>query len=208
MSNHSTRKSSKDYKKKEDNIEYRFSNNDGESKNKPFLDVGISVEKIRKVFAKLQEIFGENNELIKEYSVYKHNDMELTVFPDGSSFCRQVSVKEVEDTTTPDGIIVTYKEKHKMSNDYFPCKFVYNSAIDVIDVVFNVKDGIKIILNTIYENNRSVEKLKTIESLGRQRRAKKSNKVWCEIYVSVECSCDVNDVHETIDLMKDIVYET
>ena len=29
MSNHSTRKSSKDYKKKEDNIEYRFSNNDG-----------------------------------------------------------------------------------------------------------------------------------------------------------------------------------
>jgi len=111
MSNHSSRKSSKNYKKKEDYIEYRFSNNDGESKNKPFLDVGISVEKIRKVFAKLQEIFGENNELIKEYSVYKHNDMKLTVFPDGSSFCRQVSVKEVKDTTTPDGIIVTYKEK-------------------------------------------------------------------------------------------------
>ena len=201
MSNCSVRKSSKNYKKKDDYIEYRFSHNAG--KNKPFIDVGIPVEKIRKVFATLQERFGENNELIKEYSVYKHNDMELTVFPDGSSFCRQVSVKEIEDKTTPDSVIVTYKEKHKISNDYFPCKFIYSSAIDVIDIVYNVKKGIKIVLSTIYENNRSTEKLKTIESLSRANQATKSDKIWCEAYVNVECTCDVKDVYETINLMKE-----
>ena len=196
-------KNSKNYKKKEEYIEYRFSNNS--ENNKPFLDIGIPIEKITKVFSKLQEKFGENNEIIKEYSIYKYNDMELTVFPDGSSFCRQIYVKKIEDNKTPDNIIVTYKEKHKISNDYFPCKFSYNSVIDVIDIVYNVKKGINIILSTNYENNKNKEILKNIENLGKETSSSKSNNVWCELYVNVDCSCDVNDVYNTINLITKIL---
>jgi len=200
--------SSKNYKKKEDYIEYRFSDNGGDikAKNKPYLDVEISVEKVRKVFEQFREKFGEN-EIIKEYSTYKHNDMELTVFPDGSSFCRQVTMHEVKDTRVPSGIFVTYKEKYKISNDYFPCKYIYNSALDVIDVIFNVTDKIKIVLSTTYENNRTVEKLKKIEDLGRPSKIKRSKNAWCELYVTVGCSCDVEDVHNTINFVKDVIDE-
>jgi len=201
----SSGRSSKNYKKKEDYIEYRFSNNVGENKNKPFLDVEIPVNKIRNVFEKLSEKYGENNEQIKEYSLYKHNDLELTVFPDGSSFCRQISLKEVQDPSVPEGIIVVYKEKHKISNDYFPCKYTYDSAVDTIDVVFNAASGINIILSTIFENNKKTEKIKNIWDIGRSRKVKSSHDVWCEVYVTVECSCDVNDVHNTINFVKSIM---
>lgn len=198
-------KKSRNYKKKEDYIEYRFSNNIEE--NKPFLDIKIPFEKTRNIFEKLQEIFGENNEIIKEYSIYKYNDLELTVFPDGSSFCLQVSTKKLEDNKTPKEIIVTHKEKYKISNDYFPCKFSYNSSIDVIDVIFTIKKGINIILSTIYENNKNNNKLTSIEDLGRPLLSNKLENIWCELYVSVECTCDTDDVYKTIDLMKKIVYE-
>lgn len=199
---------SKNYKKKEDYIEYRFSNNVGESKTKkPYMDVEIPVEKVREVFDKFREKFGEN-EIIKEYSTYKHNDMELTVFPDGSSFCRQVIIREVQDTKVPDGICVTYKEKFKISNDYFPCKYLYNSAIDVIDVIFNVTNDIKIVLSTTYENNRKIRKLKKVESLGMPNKIKKSKNTWCELYVTVGCSCDVDDVHNTINFVMDTMNES
>ena len=59
---------SKNYKKKENYIEYRFSDSVGD--NKPYIDIEIPVEKIRKVFERFREKFGEN-EIIKEYSTYK-----------------------------------------------------------------------------------------------------------------------------------------
>jgi hypothetical protein len=222
---------SKNYKKKEDYIEYHFSDNVGEIKRvKPYLDVEIPAEKIRKIFEQFREKFGET-EIIKEYSTYKHNDMELTVFPDGSSFCRQVIVREVQDEKVPSGICVIYKEKFKISNDYFPCKYIYNSSVDVIDVIFNVTNDIdeakassthrggrttsfasspydiKIVLSTTYENNRTVEKVKKVESLGRPNKIKKSKNAWCELYVTVGCSCDVEDVHNTINFVKEIMNE-
>ena len=204
-SKQSSNGSSKNYKKKEDYIEYRFSNNIGENKTKPFLDIEIPVNKIRKVFEKLSEKYGENNEVIKEYSIYKHNDLELTVFSDGSSFCRQVSLTEVQDPSIPNGIVVVYKEKHKISNDYFPSKYTYGSVVDVVDVIFTAKNGINIVLSTIFENNRKAEKLNSIENLCISRNVRSSDYVWCEIYVTVECTCDVKDVHDTINFVKGIM---
>jgi hypothetical protein len=155
----------KNYKKKEESIEYRFSNNIGgnvkstkPTSASPYIDVEIPVDKIQAVFSILREKYGET-ENIKEYSTYKNNDLELTVFPDGSSFCRQIIVKEVKDINIPSGIFVNYKEKFKISNDYFPCKYVYNSSVDVVDVVFTLSNEIKIVLSTIYENNRIKKRL-------------------------------------------------
>jgi len=205
LSKQSSKEGSKNYKKKEDYIEYHFSNNIGENKTKPFFDIEIPVNKIRKVFGQLSEKYGENNEVIKEYSIYKHNDLELTVFLDGSSFCSQVSLKEVQVPSIPNGIIVIYKEKHKISNDYFPSKYTYSSIIDVVDVIFTAKNGINIILSTIFENNRKVEKLKSIENLSISRNVISSENVWCEIYVKVECTCDAKDVNDTINFVKEIM---
>lgn len=197
----------KNYKKKEESIEYHFSNNIGgtvkstkNSCNFPYIDVEISVDKIQSVFSMLREKYGET-ENIKEYSTYKNNDLELTVFPDGSSFCRQIIMKEVKDINIPSGIFVNYKEKFKISNDYFPCKYVYNSSIDVVDVVFTVINDIKIVLSTIYENNRNFEKVKKVEDLGRPDKIKQSKSAWCEMYVEVDCSCDVENVHNTIKML-------
>ena len=152
------------YKKKEESIEYRFSNKIDVKSTKsivtsPYIDVEIPVDKIQDVFSMLREKYGET-ENIKEYSIYKHNDLELTVFPDGSSFCRQIIVKELKDINIPMGIFVNYKEKFKISNDYFPCKYVYNSSIDIVDVIFTLSNDIKIVLSTVYENNRNFEKVK------------------------------------------------
>jgi hypothetical protein len=196
------------YKKKEESIEYRFSNKIAVKSTKsivtsPYIDVEIPVDKIQDVFSMLREKYGET-ENIKEYSIYKHNDLELTVFPDGSSFCRQIIVKELKDINIPMGIFVNYKEKFKISNDYFPCKYVYNSSIDIVDVIFTLSNDIKIVLSTIYENNRNFSKVKKVEDLGRPDKIKKSKNAWCELYVDVECSCDVENVHNTIKMLVEV----
>jgi hypothetical protein len=198
----------KNYKKKEKSIEYHFSNKIGVKSTKslyttPYIDVEIEVDKIQTAFSILREKCGET-ENIKEYSIYKHNDLELTVFPDGSSFCRQIIVKELKDINIPIGIFVNYKEKLKISNDYFPCKYVYNSSVDIVDVIFTLSNDIKIVLSTIYENNRKFEKVKNVEDLGRPNKIKKSKSAWCEMYVDVECSCDVEKVHNTIKMLVEI----
>jgi hypothetical protein len=200
----------KNYKKKEESIEYRFSNNIGgnvkstkTTSASPYIDVEIPVDKIQAVFFMLREKYGET-ENIKEYSTYKNNDLELTVFPDGSSFCRQIIAKELKDINIQSGIFVNYKEKFKISNDYFPCKYVYNSSVDVVDVVFTLSNDIKIVLSTIYENNKNFERVKKVEDLGRPDKIKKSKSAWCEMYVVVDCSCDVENVHNTIKMLAEI----
>ena len=62
-------------------IEYHFT----DDHTSPCVNLEIPIKKIQDIFSILREKFGEN-EIIKEYSVYRHNDMELTLFPDGSCF--------------------------------------------------------------------------------------------------------------------------
>ena len=201
----------KNHKKKEDSIEYHFSYNKSikNNGNLPYFNTEIPIEKIRKVFDHFRMKFGEN-EIIKEYSTFKHNDLELTVFPDGSSFCRQIESRKLQDQKINEelddsklDIFVTYKEKHKISNDFFPCKYIYYSALDIIDVIFNVNKDIKIVLSTIYENNRNLEKIKSIEKIGRPNMIKHSSNTWCEMYMVVDCASDVDDVHNTIEFIKE-----
>jgi hypothetical protein len=190
---------------KSSSIEYHFSDNNynGETDNKstfPYFSVEISVEKIRSIFDMLKEKFGES-ETIKEYSMYKNNDLILTVYPDGSSFCSQLVTREIKDPKISSGILVLYNEKYKLSNDNFPCQYIYNSIVDVVDVIFNVNNDIKIVLSTIYENNRNINKVKNIESLGRPTKLTKSKNAWCELYVLVDCNSKVEEVHDTINFL-------
>ena len=94
--------------------------------------------------------------------------------------------------------------KNKISNDIFPCQYIYNSILDVIDIIFNVNKDIKIVLSTIYENNRNFEKVKKVEDLGRPDKIKKSKNAWCEMYIIVDCSCNVENVYNTIKMLTEI----
>jgi hypothetical protein len=182
---------------KSSSIEYHFSDN---KESIPYTSVEIPIEKIKSIFKTLKEKFGDI-EIIKEYSIYKNNDLILTVYPDGSSFCSQVTTYEIKDPKISSGIIVMYNEKNKISNDIFPCQYIYNSILDVIDIIFNVNKDIKIVLSTIYENNRNISKVKNIESLGRPVKLTKSKNAWCELYVKVECDSKVEEVHDTINFI-------
>lgn len=192
--------SSRKHKKKEESMEYHFSDSVGK-----VINLEIPAEKVSLLFQSLSERLGENNETINEYSIYKNQNLELTVFPDGSSFCRQVILKKVDNKKVPDNVFINYKEKHKISNDIFPSRYSYNSVVDIIDVIFDIDDGIKIILSTIYENNKSNEKIKNVESLGNPRVFNKSKNVWCEVYISTEVKIDYERVVDTINYVKEII---
>ena len=78
--------------------------------------------------------------------------------------------------------------KIKVNNDIFPCKYSYDSVLDIIDVKFKVCNNIFIILRTLYENNRIFEKTKQVKNMGLKSRnikkkINKSNKYWCTISI-------------------------
>ena len=174
----------------EKTIEYHFS----EESKSPYFSVHIPIEKIRVIYDTLKEKFGET-ETIKEYSLYKFDDLVLTVYPDGSSYCN----RQIKTELKRDSILVLQNEKYKNSNDSFPSKYNYHSILDIVDVIFTIKD-IKIVLSSIYEH--STCKVKTIESLGRPAKISKSKNAWCELYISAECNSTIEDVNNTITLLQ------
>ena len=196
----------KKYDTKTTIIEYHFSDNsiiEGINKklNEPYFSLEIPIKSIEFIFESLEKKFGKS-ETIKEYSIYKNNDFILTVYPDGSSYCCKTVSREIKDPIFSSNILVLYTEKYKVSNDNFQCKYIYNSNIDIIDIIFNVNNNINIVLSTLYENNINVKKnskIKNIESLGKQTKISKSNNAWCELYVSVKCDSNIEEVHEIIN---------
>jgi hypothetical protein len=177
-------------------IEYHFT----DDHISPCVNLEIPIKKIQDIFSILREKFGEN-EIIKEYSVYRHNDMELTLFPDGSCFCRQISIKELKDEKVP--LYITYVKKHKIANDVFPCKYMYHSAKDIVDVIFHVNEDIQIILRTNYENNIQ-EKIKELQDLGRPRKIQSSSQTWCELSIVANCSASIDDIYKSIHLLQEL----
>ena len=191
----------KSYQKNENYVKYHFSDKK-ELLNK-YYDINISSDKIAYVYKELRKLYGETD-IIKDYSLYKHNNLELTVFPDGSSFCRRVRETKVKDEKFPE-IFVSFLEKFKLSNDYFPCQYNYNSTQDVIDIIFSVNSNIDIILSTKYENNNLNEKIKEINEISRPIKLKTTNKTWCELYLLVKCSANIDNIHKTINILEELV---
>jgi len=170
-------------KKTEKYTEYVFSE---VSDNKlPYFDSKISAEKMRLIFNSLREKYGII-ELIKDYSIYSHNNLELKVYIDGSSFCKRVSMKKSEKNIN-ENICILDIIKNKVSNDIFPCKYSYDSILDIVDIIFNISENISVILRTLYENNKLFDKTKNVKNIGIKKRniknIRKSNKYWCTISV-------------------------
>ena len=187
--------------KSEKYTEYVFSENC--SDDIPYFDSKISAEKMKVVFNTLRKKYGVV-ETINDYSIYSHNDLELKVYVDGSSFCKRVSINK----TNNNNINNIYKLsviKQKVNNDIFPCKYSYDSVLDIIDIKFTISDNICIVLRTLYENNRFFEKTNNIKKIGLKSRniknINKSNKYWCTISIITLNGCDENIIRENIEMI-------
>lgn len=170
-------------------IQYFFSK--GKNKN-IFFNTSISQSDIRKIFTYFSKKIGQNNELIKEYSVYKNDDLELTVYPDGSSFCWNSSFKLLNDSKVSDNINIIYVEKYKLSNDLFPCLYSYESVVDIIDIIFNINKNISVVISTNYENNRNYYKTDDISEIN-------NNEKWFELYLKVKPSAKIENINNLIN---------
>lgn len=191
----------KDFTKnnKELYIEYHFLH----TLNNYSYNTKIPILKIQNIFLELSKRFGENNHKINEYSLYIHDEMELIIYMDGSNFCKKTKTRKINDPYIKDDNIITlYVEKNKMHNDTFPSLY-NNSVYDIIDIVFSIDNNIQCIIRTnmVYENN----KKDTIDKIGISKNHKSNKNTWCEIFLQVDCSSDVNQVHTEIDYIKSLL---
>lgn len=179
------------YKNKESYIEYHFLH----SSHSHIFEKKISSLKIQKVFLKLSERFGENNHSIQEYSLYNHEDMELTLYLDGSNFCNKKKSITVEDPYIKNkNICSLFVEKNKIHNDTFPSLYD-NTVYDIIDIVFKLQNGISLVIQT-----KKVDTIQKVESIDKLGISKNTNgNTWCEVFLKVNCESEVSKVHSEID---------
>lgn len=193
-------KTKKSYKKNDNNVKYYFSDKKGYDNT--FFDLSISSDKISELYNELVKKYGEID-IIKDYSIYKYDNLELTIFPDGSSFCKKVKNTKIKDEKFSD-LYVNFVEKTKIPNDCFPCQYNYNTSKDVIDIIFPIDNNIKIVLSTYYDNNTN-ENIKNINDLSRPVKLKSSKKTWCELSLNVSCYSNIEDIHKTIKNIKELL---
>ena len=188
-------------KQNENYVKYYFTDNK-ELKNNICSNISISCDKIDKVYKDLVKKYGEID-IIKDYSIYKYNNLELTIFPDGSSFSRKVKNTKIKDEFFSD-LFVIYMEKFKIPNDCFPCQYSYDSSQDIIDIVFKINNNIDIVLSTKYENE-TIENIKEIKDLIRPNKLKTSKKSWCELTLNASCYSNIENIHKTIKNIKELL---
>ena len=190
----------KSYKKNDNYVKYYFS--DKKRLNSTFFDLSISSDKISELYNGFVKKYGEID-IIKDYSIYKYDNLELIIFPDGSSFCKKVKNTKIKDEKFSD-LYVKFVEKTKIPNDCFPCQYNYNTSKDVVDIIFAINKNINIVLSTYYDNNIN-ENIKTINELSRPVKLKSSKKTWCELSLNVSCYSNIEDIHETINNIKELL---
>lgn len=186
---------------------------------KPFLQTDISPSVCRDLFLSFRKKLGDVD-TVSEYSVYKHRDLELTVLPDGSSFCHQVLRKPVEDRSLPSTdlrcpkILVVINDKTKVSNDIFPPKYSYDDVYDNIDIVFPwpidnldhkpINHPISIVISTRNQTDKRSE-ARSVKNLGKPSVTTNKD-IWCEIYVKVRSEAEVSDVHKCVSYVESCLY--
>jgi len=174
---------------------------------KPFLETNISSLVCRRLFSALRNRLGIV-ESLKEYSTYKYRNLELTVLPDGSSFCHQVRCKPLEDEGLPISdlkrpkVLVMMNERVKISNDIFPPEYTYDDVFDNVDIVFPWGDGISVVMSARFSSDNMSTDARTVRGMGRPEKTGESDKLWCEVYVKVGCECSVEDVHECVKFVE------
>lgn len=207
-----SKKEQKTKQKMENKIEYHFLHEScfqhvPNKKSKPFFNTEIPKSSIISLTECLRKQMGEV-ERKKEYTIYRNLNMDLTVLPDGSSFCHQTFSKPLEDkrltntkfsSSNPIDILVVYKEKTKISNDLFPSQFTYEEIIDVIDIIYPWAKGLSIILSLRYHKDKGNENSSSVKKMGRCSKIEHSPYVWCELFLQVDCEVEVEKVHECVN---------
>jgi hypothetical protein len=191
-------------------IEYHFLKSFCSTKKRktvvPYMETDLPAKSVQNLFSSLRKKLGIV-ESCKEYSLYRHWNMVLTVLPDGSSFCHQVLCKPLEDKELQSSgsaaanpkILVVYSEKVKISNDIFPPEFSYDEILDVVDIGFPWSEHIEVVLSTRYQNDETSSHTSgSVKNMGRPVKIQDSSKLWCEMYIKVDCECSVEDVHECV----------
>lgn len=180
-------------KSKESYIIYHFLH----SSHPHIYETKIPNTKIQKIFIELTKKFGENNHSIQEYSLYSYEDKELTLYLDGSNFCRKKKSILVKDPYIKDKKICSlYVEKKKVHNDSFPSLYD-NIVYDIIDIVFILQKGISLVIQTKKEN--IIKNIDTIYKLGIPKKSVSNKNIWCEIFLQVDYNSHVDDVHSEIE---------
>lgn len=187
-------------------FEYKFLKTYIIEEKKPYYDTSIPAKNIEKLFNSLREKFNDT-EICKDYSFYKKGNMVMTVFPDGSSFCNQLTTQPLEDKNLKESslnnpqILVTYNKKSKVSNDVFPLDYVFDDVYDIIDTIFNWDSNISVIFSTKYQSDILAES-KTVKTLGRPQKINTSDQLWCEVFVRAKGTSSVEEIHKCLDFVK------
>lgn len=161
------------------------------------IDLGVSKEKIQRISQAIRDRLGKV-EICRDYTVYSYQNLELTVYPDGSSFCHQVSRLPYPLDKTYSSILGLESIRKKIANDIFPSRYTYDSVIDTVDVIFPWTKEVEIILRLrIEEGDHHTDPAPSVEEL---YEVQSKNDIWVEIMVK---SLDVQrDVYECIEFLE------
>jgi hypothetical protein len=183
----------------------------------PYLDARFDdFLQTQSLFSELRKKFGET-EKYKDYSIYKEDNLELTLFLNGSSFCHQVSRQPLKDKglegTDIDSfddmeILVELREKTKISNDLFPPKYMYDEILDITDIVFSWSKNISIVLSVKYQrqvnHHGNYASETTVRSFGFSN-IRNTNEFWAEISVEATFFSDVSEVHRAVLFVRNVL---
>lgn len=161
------------------------------------VDLGVSKEKIQRISQAIRDRLGKV-EMCRDYTVYSYQNLELTVYPDGSSFCHQVSrLPYVLDKKYASFLGIQTLRK-KIANDIFPSRYKYDSVIDTVDVIFPWTEEIEIILRLrIEEGDHHTDPAPSVEEL---YEVQSKNDIWVEVMVK---SIDVKrEVYECMEFLE------
>lgn len=163
-------------------------------------DLRIDCKKVKHVYDKLRQRYG-NKDTVKEYSLYRYNALELTIYKEGSSFCNEISDVAIKDLDlkNPENVYVKCQRKRKVSNDAFPCFYDLDSTIDKNDIIFKISSNTNIVISLCHENNKNHSIVKSLEDMGKKKNIKKNPYLWCEIKLVTDKKEMTKFLHDSID---------
>ena len=164
-------------------------------KNK-VVDLSVTKERSRAISQALRDRLGKVD-VCRDYTVYSHQNLELTVYPDGSSFCHQVNRLPLAEKKYPSFMGIQMIRK-KIANDIFPSRYTYDAVTDTIDVIFPWTEQVDVIIRLrVEENDQNTNSAPSVAEL---HEVQGKNDTWVEIMVK---SVDVSkEVYECLEFLQ------
>jgi hypothetical protein len=180
-------------------VEYHFLRNffSKSIKKNPYFETNQQKNVIRLLFEKLKAKLGEV-ERKKEYALYKKDNMELTVLPDGSSFCHHIKTKPLKDENFPN-LLILFCEKRKIHNDIFTPAYSYDEELEIVEICFPWNENIHIMFHLKHKRDEMKEEVDVIEKLGRPLQINHLSCIWCELFLKISFEAEMEKVNECVN---------